>query len=228
MPVPALSFALAPRRRVKPLIKFVDRASFEQARIALGGGAAEIYKFEASEEHPDTPEREHVCHLGFKDTWNQVLQRISRQFTFAYMNGDCWHLALALNRLYGLPLLAIVIPRIHAGCMPDHPDPDMRTDSVSHVGACLPDGRILDIHGIHPDSMAFRRSVPDHADYPVRSIDRDEIIAILDAYAIQMEERPVVWDNPAEYRYAGVSEVLAQMLFGEIIRASLGNAHNSE
>jgi hypothetical protein len=72
-------------------------------------------------------------------TIEDLRQWVSNANKTMFMHGDCWHLALALNRLYGLPLVAFTRA---GGATPDH-------IAVSFHGV---DGPYLDIRGPFVDS----------------------------------------------------------------------------
>lgn len=84
-----------------------------------------------------------------------------------YMNGDCWFLAAAGHRLAGLPIIGISTPLPEAAEAVRNGQWHLPGDlfgTVDHVALELPDGRWLDIRGIHEtrdDLLAYRQPSSD-------------------------------------------------------------------
>ncbi len=130
------------------------------------------------------------------------------------MRGDCWHLALAINRLHGLPMVAVVH---HTGSgSPTDPDPDQRPDRVCHVAAVMPDGRYLDIRGVLADANALRKDVAYDGNYSVRQITADEIMRILKDYGILDDCSSYAVEGNAD-SFVRKTEIIVGVAFSELI-----------
>ena len=129
------------------------------------------------------------------------------------MHGDCWHLALAINRLYGLPLVAVVH---HSGKgSPTDPDPDNRPDRVCHVAAVMPDGRYLDIRGVLVDANALSKDVVHDDNYSVRPIAANEIKVILKDYGVLDDCCSYAVDDRAD-SFVRKTEIIVRTAFSEL------------
>jgi len=135
----------------------------------------------------------------------------------------CWHLAMALNRLYGLDMLVVentANTKRVAG------------ERYAHAVTRMPDGRLIDALGVHPDRKTFRRNYNSFLEHragaeplPVvllTPIDASGICDILDRHRRSQGSFDVVaWQNPEKYPFAGVSEAYARVVFGEAVEDAL-------
>lgn len=74
-----------------------------------------------------------------------VASVFGRRHEEAFVEGDCWHLALELRRLTGRPVV-FLNPW-------GHDDPEY----WEHAGLLLPDGRVLDVLGVHDEQVWIGR-----------------------------------------------------------------------
>jgi len=182
-------------------IEFRDRAGFEEA-MAGADPAATVAELSWSDDDPDVSRTE-LCEVRTADDWPYVVEAVRRHVRTMFMQGDCWHLALALNRLYGLGLAAVVNR---------HPD---GRESVSHVAAALPDGGFLDVRGYLASEQDVSREGTNWRDHYVRPVSREEIVAILDGYAEENGGAAVDWEDPDAYPFAWQAELVARILLEE-------------
>lgn len=207
---PAVAWAL---RSVSGLsIEVMDELSYEAALRKIQGEIVELVRLEPYE---DEIAVDVVARFDRSKGWSGVVDVIRRGEQYTYMNGDCWHLALALARNHGLDLVAVVNER-GAGS-PNDPDPDSRPETVGHVAARLPDGRYIDVRGILETDAALCLEAATTERFHIRDISVDEIVAILDAYAAGTGPGP--WNDPAAYEFAErtdrfVSVAIAPLLHG--------------
>lgn len=184
-------------------IEFHDRASFEEAMLSADPVAVVTEVSSWPDDESQEPERVKLCEVSSAEEWDRVVEAIRSHVRNMFMHGDCWHLALAMNRLYGLELVAVV----------NH-GPDGR-DSVSHVAAVLPCGGFLDVRGYLADEKKLCDGGTNWPHHSVRPITREEIVSILDGYAREMECDPVDWENPRKYPFASEAELIVRILLGE-------------
>lgn len=208
-----ISFFATPCGRRKPRHVISSRSDFDAAMQSLRSDA-DIWQ----SEH-DAESGEDVRKLGTiqrHGDWNAVCGLIRKNNESLYMRGDCWHLALAIHRLHGLPMVA-VIHHADKGS-PTDPDPDQRPNRVCHVAAVLPDGRFLDIRGVLTDANALMKDVIHDGNYSVRPISADEIKKILKDYGILDDCSSYAVDDRAD-SFVRKTEIIVGVAFSEFIPA---------
>ena len=90
----------------------------------------------------------------------------------AFTQGDCWRLAIAINQLSGLPLIFTAFEWPEGENPLDYPESFYWT----HVGNQLPDGRVIDVQGVH--SLAQWRTTW-YSDATLTTNDPETITALL-------------------------------------------------
>ena len=179
---PPISFFATPRGKTEPRYPITCRRDFDEAMASFSTDA-DIWH-EAYEAQWNTWKYGSVSR---HDDWESVCRLIRRGLENEYMEGSCWHAASAMHRLFGLPLVAIIVPGGEGD--PDDPDPGKRPDGVEHVAAILPDGRFVDMRGPLRGESELCRNMSDeeHGDakispYVVRAITDAEIQDIVRDY----------------------------------------------
>lgn len=220
---PVLSLVLMRSGNPESAVQVADEDDLAAA-IRSFGGKGVLCQSEPSEDEPD--ERD-ICPLGDADAstgWDEAKEMLRRGNQTLYLQGDCWHLALALNRLYGLPVVAVINRRNEGE--EGHSHPDKRNETVGHVAVALPDGRFLDIRGVLEDEHALCEGTASTERRHVRPSSPQEIVSILDDYERAFAElggepyRPD-WNDPATYPFAARTEDLARIVFGDVLKRTL-------
>lgn len=231
MNLPEIAFELVSPEAKSPGIPVTGPADFAAALQALGGRAVlmEVTPAEEGleEEGGDGMDRQRLGPVDELSGWTGALELIRRSHEWVYMNGDCWHLALAFDRIFGLDLVAVVNHRGEGDPSASHPD--HRPFTVGHVAAVLPDGRYLDIRGPLDGDEALCRGAATTPEYSVRISSREEILAILDGYATEDggDQAGFPWDDPASYPFAAVTETIARTLFAETVEEATAPTQRS-
>lgn len=219
-----LKLALADPEDLDNLTEISCEADFLAATARLSGSAV-LCQTEPSDEAPAGRDADPLGRVTAATEWSEALEMLRRGNQTTYLQGDCWHLALAFNRLYGLPVVAVVNHR-DAG-ESGHPHPDERKDTVGHVAVSLPDGRFLDIRGVLDGEESLCEGTASTPLHSVRPSSPDEIVSILDDYERVFEElggpayRPD-WNDPSAYPFAARTEALARLVFGDAVERLLG------
>jgi hypothetical protein len=164
-------------------------------RVIHSEGAAVIDYFTDDDGSDETD-----C-IGFADSWVEARELVRRYFERAYMQGDCWHLAIAMNAMLGLPLGGV-------GRM------DGDDWIIDHVFAYLPDGNYLDIRGVHTafDGLISYRPEKGRVGYSDRPVTVDDIVRELDGFARDEGHEPFSWLDPQQYEFASLSRQLVTVL----------------
>jgi hypothetical protein len=139
--------------------------------------------------------------IGFADSWVEARELVRRYFERAYMQGDCWHLAIAMDAMLGLPLGGV-------GTM----DGDVWI--IDHVFAYLPDGNYVDIRGVHTsfDALISYRPKEGRVGYSDRPVTVDDIVRELDGFARDEGYEPFAWLDPQQYEFSSLSRQLVTAL----------------
>jgi hypothetical protein len=140
-------------------------------------------------------------HVGFADTWIEARELVRRYFQQTYMQGDCWHLAIAMQAMLDLPLGGV-------GRM------DGEDWIIDHVFAYLPDGNFLDIRGVHStfEELISYRPEKGRVGYFDRPVTVDDIVRELDGFSRDEGHAPLAWTDPQQYEFASLSRQIVTAL----------------
>lgn len=136
--------------------------------------------------------------------WEAAVEAVRERRRWIYLNGDCWHMALALRRLWGLPLCAVMN------------DGEGVRDGrrMSHVGARIPSGGFLDVRGYLATEEAFCAGTGAPGACGIQDVTVEDVRAELDHYA-DGDARD--WENPVAHPFCAETEGVARLLFSGLM-----------
>jgi hypothetical protein len=169
------------------------RESVERAIHSQGAAAIDYFTDDDGQDVTD-------C-IGFANSWVEARELVRRYFERTFMHGDCWHLAIAMDAMLGLPLGGV-------GRM------DGDDWIIDHVFAYLPDGKFLDIRGVHTnfEGLISYRPEQGRGGYSDRPVTVNDIVRELDGFARDEGHEPFAWLDPQQYEFASLSRQLVTAL----------------
>jgi hypothetical protein len=198
----------------------LNRDAFNSAFASFSGSACCVV--EVGEE--GIWRKSDILPAGIRDAWSAFCNFLDEQ-KLIYIHGDCWHFALALHRLYGLEpgFVRVANKKLAPGEL-----------GVDHVVGLLPDGRLVDVLGVHEDLESFRvafngvlalSGAPPRKKLLLAKDSIEKIETILDYWfkdnSNDSGENPPIWNDPTRYAFAATTNAYAELLVGSAVRQCL-------
>jgi hypothetical protein len=142
-------------------------------------------------------------------TFDHVKRSIQGYFSKIFMQGDCWDMALALHRNFGLRLGAV------KSDVPPDEEESIYSD-ITHVFAITDEGHRVDIRGVFASDETFLAY--SKAGEPARfdNITPDQVVEACEDFARLGYIEPAAFNDPTKYAKAALADELCELLFSNV------------
>lgn len=143
-------------------------------------------------------------------TYDDVKRSVQNYFSKLFMHGDCWDMALALHRNFGLGL-----GTVKSGGPID--EGDSTYSDISHVFAVTDDGIRVDIRGVFTTDEEFLAYTKAGERAIFDTITPEQIVEACNDFARLGYIEPAEFNDPTKYEKAALADELCELLFADVL-----------
>lgn len=142
-------------------------------------------------------------------TFHDIRRSIQAYFSKIFMQGDCWDMALALHRNFGLRLGAV------KSDVPPDEEESIYSD-ITHVFAITDEGHRVDIRGVFASDDTFMAYSNTGESSRFDDITPEQVVEACEDFARLGYIEPADFNDPTKYEKAALADELCELIFGNV------------